>query len=105
MSSKPLFTVLAGRSKDFFSIGGIDFEAAPLSLLEYGEMMALPDGLDAKAEFLAEKLRKRLRRGTDDPALITTDWVMENVPLSMVRTLDHVLLYGELPTEGDSGKR
>lgn len=100
-----LFETLAGTSSDHFKIGDVDFMAAPLTLREYGEYLALPQGMiDAKAEYLADKLRRRVRGNKTDPATITEDWVMEHLELPMVPVLEHLLLYGKLPEDGALGK-
>ena len=97
-----LFKVLAGRSDDHFTLGGISFEAAPLVIEEYAEYISLPDGLfDVKAEFYAAKLRARVRGTKTDPANITPEWVMSNLPVSMMAVLDHVLIHGRMPESGE----
>ncbi len=100
-----LIKVVAGRSSDHITLGGVEFEAAPLMIREYGEWLALGDAdggrsLDARAEFLAEKLRKRVKGTKTDPATITAEWIMDNVPISMLNTLEHLFIHGELPAKG-----
>lgn len=92
-----LFTVMAGRSDDTFHIGGQRFMAAPVTLDEYGEYLALPDKLDAQAEWLADKLKRRLSGTKTDPESITPAWVMAELPLPTMRTLTHLLIHGEMP--------
>lgn len=109
-----LFTVLAGRSADTFSIGDVKFMAAPVTLDEYAEFLALqqpgPDGqpggmsLAAQSDWLADKLRRRIQGKDPDPATITAEWVQKNVPLPTVAVLQHVLLYGEMPKAADEKK-
>ena len=91
-----LFKVLAGTSEDTFNIGKVSFQAAPLTIMEYAEYLALPEGFDAKCEYYAAKLRSR-QQGTKDPVAITAEWVMENLPVSMIPVLEHVLIHGKMP--------
>ncbi|MFC4428027.1 hypothetical protein [Deinococcus navajonensis] len=105
MAAEKLFEVMAGISADYFSIGGVQFYAAPFTLMEYATYQALPENdLGAKAEFIAEKLQVRIRGTKAKAAEITTDWVMENVPLPTMRLLQHILIYGEKPRDGTPGK-
>ncbi len=92
-----LFAVMAGRSSDTFSLGGIKFQAAPVTLDEYGEYLSLPSELDAQAEWLADKLKRRLSGTKTDPSAITPQWVMAELPLPTMRILTHVLIHGEMP--------
>lgn len=93
-----LFKVLAGTSSDTFSIGDVSFMAAPFTIMEFAEYLALPDGnFDTKCDFYAGKLRPRLRGTKPDPATITGEWVMENLPVSMIPVLDHLLIHGKMP--------
>lgn len=97
-----LFKVLAGTSSDTFSIGGASFMAAPLTIMEYGQFLALPDNdYVAKCAFYAEKLRPRLRGTKPDPATITAEWIMENLPASMIPVLDFLLIQGRMPETGE----
>lgn len=103
-----LFDTLAGRnsSGNYFSIGGIDFYADPLTIIEWVELTAIPPivdemgnhtrDLDAWSEYIASKLRSRIRDKTD-PAIVTKGWVMEHLPSCMMHTLESVLVYGEMP--------
>lgn len=105
MAAEKLFEAMAGKSATYFTIGGVDFYAAPFTLLEYTIFQSLPEGdLGAKAEFLAEKLQLRLRGVKTPASTITMDWVLENVPLPTLALLQHVLLYGEKPKDGGPGK-
>lgn len=106
-----LFELLAGTSSDHFKIHDVEFFAAPVTLEEYGHFLALqsddphnPTPLDARAEFIAEKLRGRVRGKTADPATITTEWVMQNVTLTHLKVIEYVLLHGEMPAQGASPK-
>ena len=111
-----LFTVLAGQSSDTFSIGGVKFMAAPVALDEYAEFLALPQlppdehgnprgtSLNVQADWIANKLRRRIQGKDHDPATITGEWVQQNVPLPTVSILQHVLLYGEMPKVTDEKK-
>lgn len=93
-----LFNVLAGKSADYFELGGVSFEAAPFTLLEYVEYTALPEGdLGARAEFLAEKMRRRVRGNKTDPALITDEWILENMPLPTLNVVQTLFMTGEMP--------
>ncbi len=95
-----LFSVMAGRSPHTFSIGGVRFEAAPVTLMEYGEYLALPENrIDLLSEWLADKLKRRLSGTKTDPAVITPEWVLEEVPKPTVAVLTHILLNGEMPGE------
>lgn len=103
--AEQLFNVLAGKSADFFELGGIAFEAAPFTLLEYTEFLGLPDGdLGEQAAFIADKLRRRVRGTKHDPAGITPDWVLENLPLPTLGVLQHLFMTGEMPKGGGKGK-
>ena len=105
-----LFTVLAGKSKDTFQIGGVTFLAAPFTISEYEEYRAATDDLPPgeafrrKAEILAEKLGIRIHGVKPVPADITPDWVRENVPLPTLPVLEHIMLYGKMPEAGEAGK-
>jgi hypothetical protein len=112
-----LFTALAGISADTFDIGEVTFMAAPLTIAENAEYNALPtvqvrtkDGVieiiaeDARAEFWADKLRRRLKGNKTDPAKITAQWFMENCPRPTLAVLEHVMFYGELPGAGENTK-
>ncbi|WP_407570733.1 hypothetical protein [Deinococcus altitudinis] len=111
-----LFTVLAGQSTDTFNIGGVKFMAAPVTLDEYAEFLSLPqlpagpDGrpqgisLIVQADWMADKLRRRIQGKDPDPVTITGEWVQQNVPLPTVQILQHVLLYGEMPKVTDEKK-
>lgn len=108
-----LFDTLAGRAQgaDYFKIGDAEFYADPLTLLEWSELQAIPDiehrddsgklikaerDLPAWAEFMAEKLRLRVRNKFD-PANVTSEWLLEHLPFSWINTLDYVLMYGRVP--------
>ena len=103
-----LFTVLAGQSTDTFSIGGVKFMAAPVALDEYAEFLALQGekgmALGVQADWMADKLRRRIQGKDPDPATITHEWVLANVPLPTLSVLQHVLLYGEMPKVTDEKK-
>lgn len=99
-----LFSVIAGQADATFSIGDAEFMAAPLTISEYAVYKSLGKEMDAEAEFWAEKLRSRIRGTKPDPATITTEWVMDNVPMSLLPTLAHVMIYGELPGPGENTK-
>lgn len=114
-----LFAVLAGKSKDTFSLGGIKFMAAPLSLAENAEYNALAtvqvrDGQgnvveiiaeDARAEFWADKLKRRIQSPTDhSPDGITSEWFMANIDRPTLLKLEHVMFYGTLPQAGGNTK-
>lgn len=100
-----LFSVVAGESSDTFSIGGITFKAAPYTLMEYALYLALPEeDLGEKASFHAERLKRRIQGTKDDPELITGEWLLENLPLPMLKVLEHIMLYGEMPKTGETGK-
>jgi len=114
-----LFAVLAGKSKDTFSIDGIRFMAAPLTMVENGEYNALPTvqvrddkgnlmeviAEDARAEFWADKLKRRILEPTKhSPDGITRDWFLANVPRPTLRVLEHVMFYGEMPQAGGNTK-
>lgn len=88
---------MAGRSPNTFNLGGVRFEAAPVTIREYGEYLALPDALDAQAEWIADKLKRRLSGTKTDPETITSEWVMEELPLPTLRILTHLLIHGEMP--------
>ncbi len=100
-----LFSVMAGRSQHTFTLGGIRFEAAPVTIREYGEYLALPADAkgnvfeDVHAEWLADKLKRRLSGTKTDPDTITAEWVMEELPLPTRNILMHVLIHGEMPGE------
>lgn len=105
MAAEKLFAVMAGQSADYFSIGGVEFQAAPYTLLEYATYNALPENdLLAQAEFIAERLQVRIRGTKTKPADITPDWVMANMPVPTLRLLQHILMYGEVPMDGGAGK-
>jgi hypothetical protein len=103
-----LFTVLAGQSPDTFTIGGVKFMAAPVALDEYAEFLSLQGEkgmpLDVQANWMADKLRRRTHGKDTDPAIITQEWVLANVPLPTLSVLQHVLLYGEMPRAGETPK-
>ena len=101
-----LFSEIAGRSQDTFQLGGVEFEAAPYTLAEYAAYLALPDGdLGAKAEFHAERLKRRIRGTKHDPDTVTAEWVLDNLPLPTLQVLEHVMLYGKMPqADGETGK-
>jgi hypothetical protein len=103
-----LFTVLAGQSNDTFTIGGVKFMAAPVALDEYAEFLSLQGekgmALGVQAEWMADKLRRRVQGKDPDPATITQEWVLANVPLPTLSVLQHVLLYGEMPKANDEKK-
>lgn len=106
MAGEKFFTVLAGTSENHFSIGGVDFQAAPLTLAEYGKFLAVPDDISEQAHFLADKLKRRVRGTKHNPDDITPEWLMDNLTIAMMATLKHVLLYGEMPEAvGGAGKR
>lgn len=99
-----LFAVLAGKAEDTFAIGGVVFMAAPLTIAEYAEFKITGTEGDVQAEFWAGKLRARVHEPTKtDPATITAEWYMENVPVSLVPTLIHLLIEGEMPRTGAGG--
>lgn len=101
-----LFKVMAGVSADTFSIGGVAFYAAPLTLMEYGAFLALPENqLDSKAEFLADKLQRRIVGTKVKPDTITQEWLLENLTVPVLTVLQHVLLYGEMPKESAEPKK
>ena len=98
-----LFTLIAGRSEDTFTLGGVTFEAAPLTLMEVGEYFAFrqtEDGqaFDARCEWLAAKLRSRALRV--DPITITGEWLLELMSVPALSVIEHILVHGELPTRG-----
>ncbi|WP_019584673.1 hypothetical protein [Deinococcus apachensis] len=99
-----LFVALAGRSEHTFKVGDVEFEAAPLTIMEAGEYFALQarenGAFDARCEHLALKLRQRCRTKVD-PASITTEWLMERLDIPTLQVLEHVLLYGEMPGSGE----
>ncbi len=101
-----LFTVLAGKSADTFKLGGIEFQAAPVTLREYGEYLASQEGSIAdQTVWLADKLKRRLQNATKtDPEEITPDWVLDNLPLPFMKIVNHILLYGEMPKESSEKK-
>ena len=114
-----LFAALAGISADTFDLGEVTFMAAPLTIAENAEYNALatvpvrtPDGEvvqiiaeDARAEFWADKLRRRVKNTTKtDPATITAQWFMENCPRPTLGVLEHVRFYGEMPGAGENTK-
>ncbi len=104
-----LFTLMAGRSEDTFTLGGVTFEAAPLTLLEVGEFYAFrgtEDGraFDGRCEWLAAKLRSRVRRPTD-PLKVTTEWLLEQLDLPTLNRLEFLLVQGELPRAEDGEKK
>lgn len=99
--AEKLFNVLAGKSADYFELGGVPFEAAPFTMLEYTEFLAIPDGdMGERAAFIAAKLRARIRGTKHDPVTITADWVLENLPLPTLAVLQHIFMTGEMPKEG-----
>lgn len=112
-----LLTVLAGVSKDTFTIQEIVFMAAPLTIAEVAEYNALPTvavtvggeareriAEDARCEFWADKLRRRVKGNATDPATITAEWFMEHMESSRLPLLEHLLFYGELPKAGENTK-
>jgi len=101
-----LFTVLAGKSNDTFKLGGVEFQAAPVTLREYGEYLAFEkQPLSDQAVWLADKLRRRLHNPTKtDPDEITAEWLLDNLPLPHLAIVQHILLYGEMPKEGSEKK-
>lgn len=103
-----LFTLIAGRSDDTFTIGPVTFEAAPLTLLEVGEYFAFratDDGktFDGRCEWLAPKLRQRAVRV--DPASVTLEWLLQNVSLPGLEAIEYLLIYGEVPKKGDENTK
>lgn len=104
--AEKLFNILAGKSADYFELGGIQFEAAPFTLLEYVEYTGLEDNdLGARAEFLADKMRRRVRGNKVDPAIITDVWILENMPLPTLNVVQHLFMTGEMPSkEAKPGK-
>lgn len=101
-----LFKVMAGVSSDTFTIGDVTFMAAPFTMMEYGAFLALPeDAIDLRVEFLADKLRRRVRGNKIDPATITEQWLMENLELPKLPILQHVLLHGKMPEAADTEKK
>lgn len=102
-----LFTALAGRSEDTFKVGDVEFEAAPLTIMEVGEYFAVQekDGrtFDVRCEHMALHLRKRCR-GKTDPATVTSEWLMEKLTIPSLQVLEHVLIYGEMPGAGGEKK-
>ncbi len=96
----PSLVVVAGKSDDYISVGGIEFMMAPITIEEYVKYLALGDRAteEQQADWLAEKLRARLVNPVAvDPAGITRMWVMQNVPKVLVGTFRYILLNGELP--------
>lgn len=98
-----LFTLVAGRSEDTFTLGGVTFEAAPLTLMEVGEYLAsrgteAGNAFDARCEWLAPRLRQRVRRS--DPAAVTEAWLLETLSLPALSIVEHLLIHGELPARG-----
>ncbi|MFC6617997.1 hypothetical protein [Deinococcus radiophilus] len=97
-----LFNVLAGKSKDTFAIGGIDFYAAPLTIAEWSELATLPD--DRLLDFLTAKLKARIKEPTKwSPDRITLGWLKQNLPQNMLGTVQYLLMHGKMP-EPESGK-
>lgn len=125
MAKKSLFAILAGQSEATFSIGGVTFQAAPMTILEYAEYLAVNDGdvtdelragfadvpqlTDADLAlytFCARELRKRLAPGQNlDAAALDTRWLCANYPQSRVNVLTHLLVHGELPPPGGPGEK
>jgi len=101
-----LFTVLAGKSSDTFKLGGVEFQAAPVTLREYGEYLAIEkQPIQVQATWLADKLGRRLQNTTkSDLPEITDEWVLDNLPLPFLKIVQHILLYGEMPKEGGEKK-
>lgn len=104
-----LFAHIAGRSEDTFTLAGVAFEAAPLTLAEVGEFFAVrasPGGntLDARCEWLAPKLRGRVVRPAD-PIVVTTEWLLEHLSLPVLGKVEHLLVHGELPQVEDGAKK
>ena len=104
-----LFAHIAGRSEDTFSLAGVTFEAAPLTLAEVGEFFAVreaPGGntLDARCEWLAPKLRGRVVRPAD-PIVVTAEWLLEHLSLPVLGKVEHLLEHGELPQVEDGAKK
>lgn len=98
-----LFNDLAGQSDHYFTIGGVSFHAAPLTLLEYVTFQNVEQFGD-RVEFLAERLRRRIRGTATSPETITTEWLMENLGLPRLSYLETVLLTGKPPKDGETGK-
>ena len=105
-----LFTLIAGRSEHTFTVGDFVFEAAPLTLMELGELFAIRGRagitFDERAEFIASKLRLRVVKV--DPIKITQEWLLEAVGLPELDLLEYVLTYGEMPEKkapGDEAKK
>ncbi|GGK11761.1 hypothetical protein GCM10008955_01240 [Deinococcus malanensis] len=102
-----LFSDFAGRSEAYFSVQGVEFMAAPFTLQEFVEYQQLPsDGrhVGERADFMASRLRRRIRGTTTDPATITTEWLMEHLGLPRLGYLETLLLTGKKPEDGGKGK-
>lgn len=98
-----LFNDLAGRSDAYFTIGGVSFEAAPFTLMEYVQYQNIEQFGD-RAEFMADRLSRRIRGTTTKPDEITTEWLMDNLPLPRLTYLETLLLTGKPPKDGGTGK-
>lgn len=93
-----LFSIIAGESAHTFSIGGIDFRAAPLTLREQqGYYAAVKEGTDeAMANLLADRLRVRIVGVKDeDRERVTGEWFAANVHGPALSLIVDLLLNGE----------
>lgn len=106
-----LFETVAGISSDTFTIEGVRFMAAPFTISEQAAYFALPTETDTDAsgrafqyvphdvrfEYLAERLRRRVKDAKADPKDITAEWLMDHLPVPMLDPLLHLLMHGKMP--------